>query len=184
MNTQFARGFIAPLLLIIILIALGGGAYYVIHNTKSFSDEYMPRAPGPSAATTTTDAIADWKTYTDEKYGFEIKYPPAWIQSIRGPNFVLQETNSSKGSISIEAIEGYTGKISDVFTSGVFGKINFKNDCTSISFADTAAYDCPMGSYLGKRAIFVHTDKFPLVINDNISNDISSKIISTFKFTK
>ncbi len=36
-------------------------------------------APQPQAQTQPTDETANWKTYTNAKYGFEFKYPNDWV---------------------------------------------------------------------------------------------------------
>lgn len=72
------KGF-APILLlvgILILATIAGGAYYF--STKNFSKSTLqptiqtsqPQNPSP-----TTNPTAYWKTYTDAKNGYEIKYP-------------------------------------------------------------------------------------------------------------
>ena len=40
---------------------------------------------------TSTDQFANWKTYTDREYGFEIKYPSTWKQCWRSGNLTNQE---------------------------------------------------------------------------------------------
>lgn len=38
----------------------------------------VPPVPEMPSATATTDVTADWKTYTNDTYGFSFKYPSAW----------------------------------------------------------------------------------------------------------
>lgn len=78
-NTGFAKyysesGF-AQIILILIIIAVAIGAYYfgtVKNKTGLFSV-----VPTPITSQASTDDLANWKTYTNEKYGFSIKYPNA-----------------------------------------------------------------------------------------------------------
>jgi len=60
------------LLITILLIASG----FIIWN--SFGPEIVDRfVPSP---TPTPDPYADWKTYTNEEYGFSVKYPEDWFE--------------------------------------------------------------------------------------------------------
>lgn len=62
---------LAPLL-IIILIALALGGYLLYQKQTK-----LIATPQPVASTVASSSadISDWKTYTNTKYGFEIKYP-------------------------------------------------------------------------------------------------------------
>ncbi len=74
------KGF-APIL-IILLIALAVGGYSIYSNYLNNQTKPTPQPtthstpqPSPSPA----DEIANWKTYTNTKYGFSLKYPPTYI---------------------------------------------------------------------------------------------------------
>lgn len=59
------------LIIAIILLAailIGGGAYFFKQQAK------------PASKSTVVDATANWKTYTNTQYGFEIKYPQGWAE--------------------------------------------------------------------------------------------------------
>lgn len=59
------KGFVAILILILVAAAALGG--YLIYQNQS-----KPPSPQPSP---TSDTAANWKTYTNTKYGFSFKHP-------------------------------------------------------------------------------------------------------------
>jgi hypothetical protein len=70
---KYQLGFaFTPLLIILAaLVAIGAGGYYVGKNRAI--------TPAPQMAVSNElggDNLADWKTYHNDEYGFEVKYPP------------------------------------------------------------------------------------------------------------
>ena len=154
----------------------------------SLSPRSTPSLSGTSAETSTvTSSTKNWETYTDDLYGFQLRYPQGWIRSIHGPSLVLSAPDPANDydvpTILISALEGYEGqKVEDIYNGEILYKIDFKNDCRKIVFAGSAGYDCGTGSYFGRDAIFFYRNDLPFVIDDNVSNGISRRIISTFVF--
>lgn len=72
-NTK--RGFGVVGIIIIILLALGGGAY--LWSQKKVEAPSSTDVPTDNSFTTLSqpDETASWKTYKNDKYGFEFKYP-------------------------------------------------------------------------------------------------------------
>lgn len=70
----------STVILIIILALLAGGGYWVWQNKAEapapVDTNIEPPAP-PIPSTPSVDT-ASWKTYKNEKYGFEFKYPGNW----------------------------------------------------------------------------------------------------------
>ncbi|TSC92983.1 MAG: hypothetical protein CEN89_348 [Candidatus Berkelbacteria bacterium Licking1014_7] len=91
-NNHFGQGIVMPILVIIlsviILTGISIGVFYLVKIQQD--NNTPPEAPVIEEQTDETDAIsgeiptsetipadptADWKTYTNEKYGFSFKYP-------------------------------------------------------------------------------------------------------------
>lgn len=70
------KGFALPLILIGILLVslIGAGGYYFYQN-KYFPKTSIPQ-PSPQPQ---KDETSDWKTYTNTKYGYSIKYPEEYM---------------------------------------------------------------------------------------------------------
>ncbi|MFV1917333.1 MAG: PsbP-related protein [Patescibacteria group bacterium] len=66
---RLAPGF-TPIL-IVVLLGLVAVVGYLALRPKTSPTEQSP-------ATASENPIAEWKTYHNEKYGFEFKYPPRW----------------------------------------------------------------------------------------------------------
>ncbi len=78
------KGF-APILIIlgiVLLLGVAGGVYYYIQQVPKYGMGFVPSPPEvirqrqTSTPSSTIDETANWKTYTNKRVGFEIKYPP------------------------------------------------------------------------------------------------------------
>ncbi|MEK7502554.1 MAG: PsbP-related protein [Patescibacteria group bacterium] len=95
------------LLIVILLILLGLGGTYLALNSKPQSKPTSGITPTPlptevsAKAGTSIDETANWKTYTNTKYDYSIKYPQSWnIQSPGGGQFG-DECKSADGNSEI-----------------------------------------------------------------------------------
>lgn len=70
-------------LLAIVIIVLGATAVYITQRQEGEKVKEQPVGTIPKAPEID---ISDWKTYRNEKYGFEIKYPKTWIETWVGPS--------------------------------------------------------------------------------------------------
>lgn len=71
------------LLVVVAVLAISGGAYYVSSKKNNNAAE-QPQAEQKQGETVTNSTqsieseLADWKTYRNDEYGFEMKYPNTW----------------------------------------------------------------------------------------------------------
>ncbi len=88
MEPQPTKSIVLPIILSILVSAiLFGGLGYYLANTKNatqvtsttLADTTQTSIPTASATvTTSTDEALNWKTYTNTKYSYSIKYPTNW----------------------------------------------------------------------------------------------------------
>lgn len=62
------------LIIIVLAIIVGGGTLWLIKNSFIFTLEF----PISKKTEITNNKIADWNTYRNEKYKYEIQYPKDW----------------------------------------------------------------------------------------------------------
>jgi hypothetical protein len=84
------KGFgLVGILIVIGIIVLGGGGYYYLSNENNKTIDDIPEEhilDGNGNVTEeephriTQDETVDWKTYTNEKYGYKLKYPSNWVE--------------------------------------------------------------------------------------------------------
>lgn len=77
---NFQRSFATPFLLAFVALLLISGGAYLYTQMKSGNQLTITKLPIQMASTTqAADAqTANWKTYTNVQYGFEIQYPQDW----------------------------------------------------------------------------------------------------------
>ncbi len=74
---------IAPIAIILIIagvLVLAGGGFYLYQ--KSNSKNQNTESPVQNQQQTAADETANWKTYKNDQYGFEVKYPSDWETKI------------------------------------------------------------------------------------------------------
>ncbi len=198
------KGF-ANIVLIGALVVLIGLVSYFAWSKKS------NQLSNPQPLTTTTSNSADWKTYTNNKYGFEIQLPSDW-QAQEGNTDVsfnsqenlkvfekAEKENWPEGpannitflyydDITKQAAnEGITlkSKILEEYVN--LSKYNFF-DSKKISFAGQTAFRGKETGMFDTDAIWMQRDNhvYKMWLQSKVGMDaqLSAKILSTFKFTE
>ncbi len=134
MNPEPEKSLLLPILLSVLgATVVGGGAYYMGVNQSQNQPTVIVTAtpvptstpiasstPSPTPSPTATpaatiDSTANWKTYTDTKYGFSFKYPPTWaVKNNTAKNDPVMEL------ALVDTAKKYTSEGSDLFPI-VFG---------------------------------------------------------------
>ncbi|MFA6353918.1 MAG: hypothetical protein WCW93_03220 [Candidatus Paceibacterota bacterium] len=194
------KGFVGMgiIIAIIAVLAIGGVAYYVgTKNNPALQN--VPENNSQSqidnnASTSTIDKTANWKTYTNTKYGFEVKYPENYsIIYTSGDSHITFRSNGSCQSPVSEGGEwpidcqAYDILIQQNAIGGPEMSKIFINGIQAEKFTDSS------GMWSNGTQILVQFQKGQnwyiqtFTFNQSKSQTaegIMNKILSTFKFTE
>ncbi|HUW72108.1 MAG TPA: hypothetical protein VMV66_02910 [Candidatus Humimicrobiaceae bacterium] len=81
------------LIVVILLIIVGGGVSWFIQQQEAEIVRLIQSPEVVEPEKTAEDETADWETYRNEEYGFEVKYPSEITISSYGPNVAQQAIN-------------------------------------------------------------------------------------------
>ena len=139
--------------LVIVLVLVGG--YFALAKYQSmwpFSPQVAMESPTPTVSPSSSPSVsqnptADWKTYTNIKYGFEFKYPSTWkieykTNTPTGYYFVDQEVFLQ----SPATVEGLKAK---TINPGYQYDLHFSYIDNGTAYGGEAAPD-PAKKFLGK----------------------------------
>lgn len=91
-------------IIILVIIIIAGGFWYFVFREKSVQPKGQNLGQQGQNQSAENDELKDWKTYTSDKYGFEIKYSPKFIiLSTRESNeFTEQDKEEFLGMMGVE----------------------------------------------------------------------------------
>jgi len=173
--------------LIIVIIIAGG-----------FFSWFYLMGPGKTKTSTpiTTDKTADWKTYNNAQYGFQLKYPSTWIINVETQNgFVLSFTSPEmKKDIENEMPDAIPEiylriKQNDNLSLEQFIEKDAGGKDSILSKKETKinnypAFKCVIGGMVDDTVYYWTKDQKSIFVFSTWSNeDVLNQMLSTFQFT-
>ena len=192
------NNFLIVLLSVLLLLATSLAGFFAIQNqklVKQLAQLQVQATPAPIASQAPNGNLANWKTYTNTKHGYSIKYPDGIGIKILFP----YKGDVSQNTLVISFPE------KDKWTSQMFIKYNAGNLKPSISQIKDGSKEVAINSTSAYQKIVFAIDSYKLttyfVKNDSVieiwydsqnPNDpnleehknIFDQILSTFRFTK
>ena len=229
---SFQKGNVGSVGLVVLVIVLsvvilggvvGGGWYYQSQTSKSKSQNdnekskvgevgetsVIPTEAEESLSgetvtdtATTTDPTANWKTYTNEEYGFNFKYPNTYSVLESKGNLLTVNINYPTDGLSmgitvgvrsdtilnftrdLTISSGFTEKSNKTIANKQWKayEYNPRNDVNATDQSNTLNYYL---EYANKLYYIVgNTKKYSNEITDEEVQQIFAQILSTFKFTE
>lgn len=172
---------------ILILVVVAVGSYYFGKMKGVYDLETsLGSIPKPSTSTPIPSETANWKTYTDNTFGFSFKYPANWKIDQIPNNTSGRDINFFKeGEKKVPTTNMHT-KGNEVFRIMTYGDESiFENLKSSVVPAPQAitVNGKPALKMDGQVDILVNKKVVHLEITTDESKSYIEQILSTFKFT-
>ena len=197
MSKSLNKGISTSLGILIILIAaiLAGGIVIYKYQRIPEGEVKLPEIKVPEEET--KDETANWKTYSNEKYGYEVKYPPHYEikESDQGKSLNIGTPVMPYYSISItenissleELKASWQNSVDELlarFPTPPAVEVTWKDTVISGKKAIEMSYEQFIGGYTGiTRSTSVIKDSTAYRIGlENGSEEEYYKILSTFRF--
>lgn len=211
LQTIKQKGYFLPIIgAVVILFTIAGGAYYFMRVKSSTAIPAQTQTVIPTTQPSTIDETANWKTYTNSKYGYTLKYPSNWslVEQLSGsyidiydqPNITqpqLHDGSWVKISISNDERQGRIQPSDSIGTKKEIANKVFEEKIADITLDKYSAFktvsDILSGSQTDARPttnIVAKIDSNTFVISfsnpdkNQYEKDLNifNEIISTFKF--
>lgn len=207
-NKSFQSGFSAIIVAVIAGLIVAGivaGYQYVwLPKQQELNPQKLPSAEEKATLTPETptptpkDETADWKTYKNEEYAYEIKYPKDWFIYTQSPlDVFIQPTKEEPGSIPGPHADAFELKVKPVASNlTLLQAIQWRLDEIKKAGIDFTQENAKIGGNNGLKIKtvcegvgcgvpewFIINSSYLYHFNSNLGySNIFDKMLSTFKF--
>lgn len=180
------KGFVKDIIIVILALVVAGGVY--IGYSKGLINF------GSKKESSVTNETTDWKTYTNEKYGFEFKYPNNWAVSESQKPSLPYLVSISLGPKDMTEGGGFFAvmvrdQTEDQFLSSLSQGDYYIISKTDVAIGNKKAVLCIYGRNDSSdqwKSIVMQKEEYLFEFSSGATpyyGDIFNKMLPTFKFT-